>query len=95
MASRTTDKIGEHRRRRINIDANESDWVGKLVDDLQTALVLPSDYRYGPPLQDDDSWPDVPDDGASQSSDEIRESEEALKQLKQDLDRLLQSPKVA
>jgi hypothetical protein len=96
-ASRTADKIGEHRRRRINIDPRGSDWVGKLVDDLESALVLPSDYRSAPPLQDDDSWPDDKprNDGASQSSDEIREREEALKQLKQDLDRLLQSPKVA
>jgi hypothetical protein len=96
-ASRSIDKIGEHRRRRINIDARESDWVGKLVDNLESALVLPSDYRSGPLLQDDDSWPDDKrrNDGAPQSSDEIREREEVLKQLKQDLDRLLQSPKVA
>lgn len=95
--SGTTDKIGMHQRRRINIDTRESDWVGKLVDDLQSSLVLPSNYRSGPPLHDDDSWPDYKrrNDGASQSSDEIREREEALKQLKQDLDRLLQSPKVA
>jgi hypothetical protein len=96
-ASDTADKIGEHRRRRINTNARESDWIGKLVDDLESALVPPSNYRSAPPLQDDDSWPDDKrrNDGASQSSDEIREREEALKQLKQDLDRLLQSPKVA
>ena len=96
-ASGATDKIGMHQRRRINIDTRESDWVGKLVDDLQSSLVLPSNYRSGPQLHDDDSWPDDKrrNDGASQSSDEIREREEALKQLKQDLDRLLQSPKVA
>jgi hypothetical protein len=96
-ASDATDKIGVHRHRRINIDPRESDWVGKLVDNLESALVLPSDYRSGPLLQDDDSWPDDKrrNDGAPQSSDEIREREEALKQLKQDLDRLLQSPKVA
>jgi hypothetical protein len=95
--SGTTDKIGMRQRRPINIDPRESDWVGKLVDDLQSSLVLPSNYRSGPPLHDDDSWPDDKrrNDGASQSSDEIREREEALKQLKQDLDRLLQSPKVA
>jgi hypothetical protein len=96
-ASGATDKIGGHQRRRINIDPRESDWVAKLVDDLQSSLVLPSDYRSGPPPQDDDSWLDDKhrNDGASKRSDEIREREEALKQLKQDLDRLLQSPKVA
>jgi hypothetical protein len=96
-ASGTTDKIGMHQQRRINIDPHESDWIGKLVDDLQSSLVLPSDYRSRPPLQDDNTWPDDErrNDGASQSSDEIRQREEALKQLKRDLDRLLQSPKVA
>jgi hypothetical protein len=83
--------------RRIDIDPRESDWIGKLVDDLQSSLVMTSNYRFRPPLQDENSWPDNErrNDGASQSSDEIREREEALKQLKRDLDRLLQSPKVA
>jgi hypothetical protein len=96
-ASDMTDKLGIHQRRRINIDPHESDWIGKLVDDLQSSLVMPSNYRSRPPLQDDDSWPDDKrrNDGGSQSSDEIREREEALKQLKRDLDRLLASPRVA
>jgi hypothetical protein len=96
-ASANTDKIGMRRRRRIDIDPRESDWIGKLVDDLQSSLVPPSNYRSGPPLQDQNSRPDDErrNNGASQSSEEIREREEALKQLKQDLDRLLQSPKVA
>jgi hypothetical protein len=95
-SSSATDNIGTHRHRRINIDPRQSDWVGKLVDDLQSSLGLPSDYRSGPPLQDD-NWPDGNrrNDGAYQSTDEIREREEALKQLKRDLDRLLSSPKVA
>jgi hypothetical protein len=95
-SSGATDRIGTRRHRRINIDPRQSDWVGKLVDDLQSSLGLPSDYRSGPPLQDD-SWPDDKrrNDGAYQSTDEIREREEALKQLKRDLDRLLSSPKVA
>jgi hypothetical protein len=96
-ASGITDKIGMNRHRRINIDPRDSDWIGKLVDDLQSSLVLPSDYHSGSPLQDDDSWPDADrrNDGVSQNSEEVREREETLKQLKQDLDRLLQSPKVA
>lgn len=96
-ATDITDKIGMHQHRRIDIDPRESDWIGKLVDDLQSSLVMPSNYRSRPPLQDQNSWPDDErrNDGASQSSDEIREREEALKQLKRDLDRLLQSPKVA
>jgi hypothetical protein len=96
-ASAIRDKIG---RRRSNIDPRESDWIGKLVDDLQSSLVPLSGYRSGPPLQDvqdENSWPDDErrNNGTSQTSEEIREREEALKQLKRDLHRLLQSPKVA
>jgi hypothetical protein len=91
-ASGATDKIGTHRHRRINIDPHESDWIGKLVDDLQSSLVMPSDYRSRPPLQNENSWSH---DERRNDSDEIKEREEALKQLKRDLDRLLQSPKVA
>jgi hypothetical protein len=95
-ASDITDKIGMHQYRRINIVPRESDWIGKLVDDLQSSLVMPRDYRSRPPRQNENIWSDDEhrNGGASQSSDEIREREEALKQLKRDLDRLLQSPKV-
>jgi hypothetical protein len=89
-----TDEIGMHRRRRIDIDPRESDWIGKLVDDMQSSLVPPSHYRSGSPLQDGNAWPN--DEGRNdRQSEEIRKREDALKQLKQDLDRLLQSPKVA
>jgi hypothetical protein len=96
-ASDITDKIGMHQYQRINIVPRESDWIAKLVDDLQSSLVMPSDYRSRPPRQNENIWSDDEhrNGGASQSSDEIREREEALKQLKRDLDRLLQSPKVA
>jgi hypothetical protein len=91
-ASDITDKIGMHQHRRTNIDPRDSDWIGKLVDDMQSALV--PNHRSGPRLQEDDSWPN--DEGRNdRQSDEIRQREEALKQLKRDLDRLLQSPKVA
>jgi hypothetical protein len=91
-ASGITDKISRRQRRRIGIDPRESDWVGKLVDDLQSSLMAPNDYRSGPPLQADDSWPDDErcNDEASQSSDEIRKREEVLERLRRDLDRLLQ-----
>jgi hypothetical protein len=91
-ASDITDKIGMHQHRRTNIDPRDSDWIGKLVDDMQSSLV--PNHRSGPRLQEDDSWPN--DEGRNDcQSDEIRQREEALKQLKRDLDRLLQSPKVA
>jgi len=96
-ASGATDKIGTRQRRRIGSDPCESDWIGKLVDDLQSPLMAASDYRSGSPLQDDDSWPNDErrNDDAPPRSDEIREREEMLERLRQSLDRLLQSPKVA
>ena len=95
--SGTTDKIGRGQRRRSGSDARKSDWIGKLVDDLQSPLMVASDYRSGPPLQDDDSWPnDERRNGDTPSrSGAIREREEMLEQLRQNLDRLLRSPKVA
>ena len=70
----------------------------ELLDDLQRSLLAAaSDYRPRPPLQADDEWSNNGrgKDGASPISDEIRQREEALERLRGDLDRLLQSPKVA
>jgi hypothetical protein len=70
----------------------------ELIDDLQSSLIqASSDYRPRPPLQADDGSSDNGrgKNGASPSSDEIREREEVLERLRRDLDRLLQSPKVA
>ena len=72
--------------------AGETD---ELLDDLQrTLFAAASGYRPRPPLQADDEWSNERGkDGAI--GDEIREREEALERLRRDLDRLLQSPKVA
>ena len=70
----------------------------ELIDDLQSSLIqAASDYRPRPPLQADDGGLNNArgEDGASQISDEISEREEVLERLRRDLDRLLQSPKVA
>ena len=71
----------------------------QLLDDLQRSLfAVTSDSRPRPSsLQVDDelSINGHGEDGSSQASDEIREREEVLEQLRRDLDRLLQSPKVA
>jgi hypothetical protein len=74
--------------------AGEAD---ELLDDLQRSL-LASDHRPRPSsLQVDDELSNYGhgEDGSSQVSDEIREREEVLERLRRDLDRLLQSPKVA
>jgi hypothetical protein len=96
-ASGITNKVSRRQRRRMDIDPSGSDRIGKLVDNLQSSRIAASDYRSGPPRQGDDSWPNDErrNDDTSQSSDEITERDEALKQLKRDLDQLLQSAKVA
>jgi len=75
--------------------AGEAD---ELLDDLQRSLSAAVDHRPRPPsLQVDDELSNNGhgEDGSSQASDEIREREEVLERLRRDLDRLLQSPKVA
>jgi hypothetical protein len=70
--------------------------VDELLHDLQSSLMAAaSEHCPRPsPLQADDGW-SRGKDGPSQISHEIRESEEVLERLRRDLDRLLQSPKVA
>jgi hypothetical protein len=69
------------------------------LDDLQSSLMAAaSEYRPSPsPLQAGDEWTNNgrSKEGTCQTSDEIKEREEVLERLRQDLDRLLQSPKVA
>ena len=73
--------------------AGETD---ELLDDLQRSLfAAASDYRPRPPLQADDEWSNSEHGKDGAIGDEIREREEALERLRRDLDRLLQSPKVA
>jgi hypothetical protein len=69
------------------------------LDDLQSSLMAAaSEYHPSPsPLQAGDEWSNNgrSKEGTCQTSDEIREREEVLERLRRDLDRLLQSPKVA
>ena len=60
-------------------------------------MAAASDDRPRPLLDAADEWTNSGrgKDGTSQIGDEIREREEALERLRRDLDRLLQSPKVA
>ncbi len=70
----------------------------ELLHDLQSSLMAAaSDDRPRPLLDAADEWTNSGrgKDGTSQIGDEIREREEALERLRRDLDRLLQSPKVA
>jgi hypothetical protein len=70
----------------------------ELIRHLQSSLTAAaSDYRPHPALDaaDESSESGRGKNGASQISDEIREREEVLERLRQDLDRLLQSPEVA
>jgi hypothetical protein len=71
----------------------------ELLHDLQSSLIAAaSEYRTPPsPLQADDGWSNDGrgKDRPSPIGDEIREREEVLERLRRDLDRLLQSPKVA
>jgi hypothetical protein len=69
------------------------------LDDLQSSLMAAaSEYRPSPsPLQAGNEWTNNgrSKEGTCQTSDEIKEREQVLERLRQDLDRLLQSPKVA
>jgi hypothetical protein len=71
----------------------------EFLDDLQRSLLaVTSDHRPRPSsLQVDDDLSNYGpgEGGSSQAGDEIREREEVLERLRRDLDRLLQSPKVA
>jgi hypothetical protein len=71
----------------------------ELLHDLQSSLIAAaSEYRTPPsPLRADDGWSNDGrgKEGPSPIGDEIREREGVLEQLRRDLDRLLQSPKVA
>jgi hypothetical protein len=71
----------------------------EFLHDLQSSLIAAaSEYRTpSSPPQADDGWSNDGrgKDGPSQIGDGIREREEVLERLRRDLDRLLQSPKVA
>ena len=69
----------------------------ELLDDLRRSLfAVTSDHRPRPSALDDElSNNGHGEDASSQAGDEIREREEVLERLRRDLDRLLQSPKVA
>src|SRR6516225_7801061 len=71
----------------------------ELLHDLQSSLIAAaSEYRVPPsPIQADDGWSNDGRGkvGPSQIGNEIKEREEVLERLRHDLDRLLQSPKVA
>ena len=71
----------------------------ELLHDLQSSLIAAaSEYRVPPsPMQADDGWSNDGRGkvGPSQIGNEIKEREEVLERLRHDLDRLLQSPKVA
>jgi hypothetical protein len=71
----------------------------ELLHDLQSSLIAAaSEYRTpSSPLQADDGWSNDGrgKDGPSPIGDGIREREDVLERLRRDLDRLLQSPKVA
>jgi hypothetical protein len=87
---------GDRHRHVGHASAGEAD---ELLDDLQRSLLAAaSDHRPRPSsLQVDDELSNNGRgaDGSSQSGVEIREREEVLERLRRDLDRLLQSPKVA
>ena len=71
----------------------------EFLHDLQRSLIAAaSEYRVPPsPMQADDGWSNDGDGkvGPSRIGNEIKEREEVLERLRHDLDRLLQSPKVA
>jgi hypothetical protein len=88
--------VGRNEQERRHASAGEAD---EFLDDLQRSLLaVTSDHRPRPSsLQVDDELSNNGhgEDGSSQADDEIREREEVLERLRRDLDRLLQSPKVA
>jgi hypothetical protein len=87
------DRRQDEGRRQHGSEADE------LLHDLQSSLIAAaSEYRAPPSqLQADDGWSNDGrgKHGPSPIGDEIREREEVLERLRRDLDRLLQSPKVA
>jgi hypothetical protein len=90
---RESDRIDDHHQRGWRDDQHQHGSVAvpdELIDDLQSSLAAAeSDYSPRPPIQDDSSN----DRGGrvAASSDEIREREEAVEQLRRSLDRLLRS----
>jgi hypothetical protein len=96
------DSIDDRHQDERRNDQRQHGSVGEaddLLHDLQNSLMAAAgEYRPRPsPLQADDGWSNDGrgKDGPSQFSHEIRESDEVLERLRRDLDRLLQSPKVA
>ncbi|MGB8742996.1 MAG: hypothetical protein WCD52_22945 [Xanthobacteraceae bacterium] len=95
---READGIGDRRRQEWRDDQKQDRSLGagdELIDDLQSALVAASDHRPRPPFQADEGWSNDGRGKDAACSDEITEREEVLERLKRDLDRLLQSPKLA
>jgi hypothetical protein len=94
---RESDRIDGQRQQGWRDDEHQRESIGagdELIDDLQRSLVAAgSDSRTRPSLQDNSSnnggGRDAP------TSDEIREREEGLEQLRRSLDRLLRSTNVA
>jgi hypothetical protein len=89
-----------HHEGRNNQQQHKSvDEANELLDDLQSSLIAAvSECPRPSPLQADDGWSKHDGrgkGGASPISDEIAEHQEVLDRLRRDLDRLLQSPKVA
>jgi hypothetical protein len=89
---RESERIDDHHQQGRRDDQRQPGSIGagdELIDDLQSSLLAaPSNYRPHPLLQNAAS-----NDGGSRaavSSDEIREREEGLEQLRRSLDQLLQ-----
>jgi hypothetical protein len=96
------DWIDDRRQQEGRNEQQQHGSVGAADDflgDLQSSLMAAaSEYRPSPSrLQAGDEWSNNgrSKEGTYQTSDEIKEREEVLERLRQDLDRLLQSPKVA
>jgi len=95
---READGIGDRHRQEWRDDQKQDRSLGagdELLDDLQSALVAASDHRPRPPLQADDGWSNDGRGKDAACSDEITEREMVLERLRRDLDRMLQSPKLA
>lgn len=96
--ARESDRINDRHQQGRRDDQHQHGSINardELIDDLQSSLLVgaPTDCRPHLPLQEDSSH----DGGAryAASSDEIKEREEGLEQLRRSLDRLLQSSNVA
>src|SRR6516162_5297038 len=96
------DSIDDRHRDQARNDQRQRGSVSQpdeLLHDLQSSLIAAaSEYRVPPsPIQADDGWSNDGRGkvGPSQIDNEIKEREEVLERLRHDLDRLLQSPKVA